>query len=53
MQVNGPDAREQERRRMKQALVQISAVEVDWRQGLLSAGEAMVAITAILKNSKS
>lgn len=52
MQVNGPDAAEHERRRMKRALVQISSVEIDWRQGLLSAGEAMLAVSVILKNSK-
>lgn len=38
--------------RAERALVQISAVEVDWLQGLLSAGEAMLAVSVILKNSK-
>lgn len=52
MQVNGPDAAEQERRRMKRALVRIAAVEVDWRTGVSSATEAMATISEILGTSK-
>jgi hypothetical protein len=52
MNVNGPDAQELERRRLKRLVVSIASIEVDWMVGLINSQTAMSQISTLLEKSR-